>query len=200
MYLYGASGHAKVIIDILKSTGISIDGIIDDNQEIKYFMTYSVSPQYNPEVIKNEKIIVSIGNNKLRERVVKKIITDFGIAIHKSAFISEFSSINVGTVVMQNATVQSHAIIGRHVIINSAAIVDHDCVIEDFVHVSPNATLCGNVKVGEGTHIGAGAIVIPGICVGRWSIIGAGSVIIRDVPDNVVIVGNPGKILKKILC
>ena len=99
---------------------------------------------------------------------------------------------------MQNATIQSYSKIGKHVIINSAAIVDHDCIIEDFVHISPNATLSGDVRIGEGTHVGAGAVVIPGICVRRRCIIGTGSVIIKDVPDNVVIIGNPGKILRKI--
>jgi acetyltransferase EpsM len=99
---------------------------------------------------------------------------------------------------MQNAVIQSGVRIGRHVIINTCAIVEHDCTIEDFVHVSPNSTICGNVRVGEGTHVGAGTVIIPGINVGRWSIIGAGSVIIRDVPDSVMILGNPGRIIKTV--
>ena len=52
------------------------------------------------------------------------------------------------------------------------------------------------LKLGEGTHIGAGATIIPGITIGRWVTVGAGAVIIKDVPDNVTIVGNPGKIVK----
>ena len=52
MYLYGASGHGKVIIDILKSNGISIDGIIDDNLEINQLLTYSVSGKYDPDIMK----------------------------------------------------------------------------------------------------------------------------------------------------
>lgn len=196
MYLYGASGHAKVIIDILKSNGLSISGIFDDNLQIKQLLEYSVLGKYDPELVKKENIIVSIGNNKLRCNVVEHIISEFGIAIHKTACISEYSSLNIGTVVMQNAVIQASVVIGKHAIINTSAIVEHDCIIEDFVHISPNATVCGNVKVGEGTHVGAGAVIIPGINVGRWSIIGAGSVITRDVPDSVVILGNPGRIIK----
>jgi acetyltransferase EpsM len=66
----------------------------------------------------------------------------------------------------------------------------------NYVHVSPNATLCGDVNIGEGAHIGTGAIVIPGIKIGEWVTIGAGAVIIKDVPDKVTVVGNPGRILE----
>ena len=81
-------------------------------------------------------------------------------------------------------------------IINTKASIDHDCIIEDFVHISPGAILCGNVQVGELSWIGAGSVIIQGIKIGKNVIIGAGTVVIHDVPDNVTIVGNPGKIIK----
>jgi acetyltransferase EpsM len=87
-------------------------------------------------------------------------------------------------------------IICKHVIINTAASVDHDCKIADLVHISPNSTLCGNVKVGFGSHIGAGSVINPNITIGKWCIIGSGAVIIRDIPDYAIVVGNPGKIIK----
>ncbi len=49
--------------------------------------------------------------------------------------------------------------------------------------------------MGEGTHIGIGACVLPNINIGKWSIIGAGAVVIEDVPDNVIVVGNPAKVI-----
>ena len=97
---------------------------------------------------------------------------------------------------MQGAIIQSYACIGKHCIINTGASVDHDCVIEDYVHVSPHCTLCGNVSIGEGTWIGAGSVIIPGVKVGKWSVIGAGSVVIKDIPDNVVAVGYRCRIIK----
>ncbi len=90
------------------------------------------------------------------------------------------------------------AVLVNYVIINTGASVDHDNIIGDYCHISPQATLCGNVSVGEGTHIGAGAVVIPGIKIGKWAVIGAGSVIVRDVPDYAVVMGNPGKIKRYI--
>ena len=84
---------------------------------------------------------------------------------------------------MQGTVVQSGATVGKHCILNTGASVDHECCIEDFVHISPQATLCGNVHIGEGAWIGASAVVIPGVKIGKWSIIGAGSVVVEDVPD-----------------
>ena len=99
---------------------------------------------------------------------------------------------------MPGVTINSSTIIGAHCIINTNSSVDHDCVLEHYVHISPNATLCGSVFVGEGTHIGAGSVLIPGVKIGKWCTIGAGSVIIKDVPDYSTVVGNPGKIIKQL--
>lgn len=186
MYLYGASGHAKVIMDILQATGEPVDGLIDDNP--------SLSSLLGIPVLHGETglspVIVSIGDNATRERVVGKLTGKFGKAIHPTAIISPTAEIGEGTVVMQGAIIQSNARVGKHCIVNTGASIDHECLLEDFVHVSPHATLCGNVQVGEGSWIGAGATVIPGVEIGRWSVVGAGSVVTRDVPDNVVAVGN----------
>lgn len=195
MYLYGASGHAKVIIDILKSQNRVIEGLVDDNETINDLLGYPVNQHkgdFNP-------VIISIGDNKIRKKVNEKLIgKNFGTAIHSSAVISEYSSVDEGSVVMQGAIIQSSCKIGKHVIINSGASVDHDCIVEDFAHISPHATLCGHVSVGEGTWIGAGSTVIPGVKIGKWCVIGAGSVVTKDIPDNTLAVGNRCKIIKRI--
>lgn len=193
MYLYGASGHAKVIVDILQSNGKKITGMIDDNPAINELVGY---PVYH--VLENPTpLIVSIGDNRIRRKVVEKLQdAEFETAVHTSAIVSPKSEIGEGTVVMQGAIIQSSVVVEKHCIINTGASIDHDCKIGDFVHISPHATLCGNVTVGEGTWIGAGAVVIPGIRIGKWAIVGAGSVVIKDIPDNVVVVGNPARILR----
>ena len=193
MYLYGASGHAKVIVDILQSNGKKITGMIDDNPAINELVGY---PVYH-ELENPSPVIVSIGDNRIRRKVVEKLQdVEFETAVHTSAIVSPKSEIGEGTVVMQGAIIQSSVVIEKHCIINTGASIDHDCKIADFVHISPHATLCGNVTVGEGTWIGAGAVVIPGIRIGKWAKVGAGSVVIKDIPDNVVVVGNPARILR----
>ena len=193
MFLYGASGHAKVILDILEDQGIPVDGLFDDNPTIHELNGIEVFS--NNAASLKAPLIISIGDNELRAKIAGQLNLEFGQAIHPSAIISKSATIGNGTVIMQGCILQADAVIGNHVIINTGASVDHECVIGNFVHVSPQVTLCGNVKVGEGTHIGASAVVIPNLTIGKWCIIGAGAVIIRNVPDFSVMVGNPGKII-----
>jgi len=199
MYLFGASGHAKVIIDSLTATGIAVQGLFDDNPDIRFLLKYPVFGPFDKDILGDDSLIISVGFNNIRKKIVDRLPANimYGRAIHPSAIISEYASVGEGSVVMQGAIIQSCTTVGKHCIVNTAASVDHDCVIEDFVHISPHATLCGGVSVGEGSQVGAGAVVIPGIRIGRWSLVAAGAVVLRDVPDNVIVMGNPVKIPDK---
>lgn len=193
IYLYGAGGHAKVIIDILKSIGVSVKGIYDDNPGLKEVCTIPVIHTNSYQ----SPLIISIGNNNIRKKIVEKLQhVEYIKAVDSRTIISKSVEIEEGTVVMQGVIIQSCTIIGRHAIINTGAKIDHDCIIEDFVHIAPGSILCGNVSIGEGSFVGAGTTIIPGIKVGKWSIIGAGSTVIEDIPDNVVAVGSPCRIIK----
>ena len=190
MVLYGASGHAKVIIDILEANGETIDFIIDDNHELTDLMGYEVRRNTG----KYDEMIISIGSCMMRERVAESIeVRKFLTAVHPSAVISPRAKLGGGTVVMQGAVIQSCTRIGEHCIVNTGASVDHDCVIGDFVHIAPHATVLGGVKVGRGTWIGAGSVVRQNVTIGENCMIGAGAVVIRDVPDGATVVGVPGK-------
>lgn len=194
MILYGASGHAKVIIDVLSSNGITPEFIVDDNINIVSLLGIEVRRDSG----KYDSAIISIGKNEVRKLICEKIkVEKYITSVHSSAIVSKHSEIGEGTVVMQGAIIQSCVNIGRHCIINTGATIDHDCQIEDFVHISPNATLCGDVKVGQGSWVGAGAVIKQGVTIGRWSIIGAGSVVIDNISDGVIAVGNKCRTIKQ---
>ena len=193
MNLYGASGHAKVVIDILKRSNKSIGLIFDDNQSIKNILDIKViNTDFDKE---DEEFIITVGNNKTRKQIAERINKHYGKAIHPNAIIDPTVKIDGGTVIMAGSVINSSTKIGKHCIINTSSSIDHDCNLEDFIHISPNATICGGITIGEGSHIGAGAIVIPNIKIGKWCAIGAGAVIIKDVPDGVTVVGNPGRVV-----
>lgn len=196
MILFGASGHAKVIIDILKCQNKNVDFIFDDHP--LYDEIYEIPIKSADQCAENVEAIISIGNNKFRKEVAERFSLIYQVAIHPSAVISSFSEILEGTVVMANAVVNPDAKIGKHCIINTSAIIEHDCVLEDFVHISPNASLAGNVFVGEGSQVGIGACVKQGVKIGKWCTVGAGAAIINDVPDYSVVVGVPGRIIKSV--
>jgi len=193
--LFGASGHGKVITEILEETGAKIHSFFDQDLSKKELLSYVINHSLEQIEQNNFHWLISVGNNLTRRKIVEQYAFDYGTAIHPGTHLSKRIKIGEGTVIMAGVCINSDTVVGRHVIINTSASVDHDCVLEDYVHVSPGATLTGNVYVGEGTHIGAGATIIPGIRIGKWCTIGAGAVIIRDVPDGAKVVGVPGKII-----
>jgi len=198
MNIYGASGHGKVIIDIIKSVNGNITSVYDDNENISEVYGYSVLHDLK-DVMLQRGTILAIGDNEIRRKVANSFKGKFNEAIiHSSAVVSDSTRLDLGTVIMANSSINADVNIGRHCIINTGAVVEHDCKLADYVHISPNSALAGNVEVGEGTHIGIGAVVIPGVKIGAWVKIGAGTVIINDIPDFAVVVGNPGKIIKHI--
>lgn len=194
MYLYGASGHGKVIMDIVNALGMTVDAVYDDDIKKEQIMGVEVRHAYDG----GTPLIISIGNNSIRKKIAEELDTTFATAIHPTAIVSPSVVIGEGSVVMQGSIIQVESHIGRHCIINTGASIDHECRIDDFVHISPHATICGNVKIGEGTWIGAGATIIQGVTIGRWAMIGAGAVVTRDIPDGVLTVGCPARIVKQI--
>jgi sugar O-acyltransferase (sialic acid O-acetyltransferase NeuD family) len=193
MLIYGASGHAKVILDCILSRGGDIIGVFDDDIEKKNLLGIKVVGSYDEKYFPDEEIVVGIGDNKIRKIVSERIQHRLGKVFHSSSIISSFSSIGEGTVVFHGAVIQSSSKVGISCIINTNASVDHDCVIGNFVHIAPNVTICGGVNVGSGTLIGAGSIIIPNINIGTDVIIGAGSVVVKHVPNGLRIFGNPAK-------
>jgi len=206
LLIYGASGHGKVIIDIVeKESRHEIVGFIDDDFTLQGqdFCGYSILGGFdllNKALYHDCKLILAIGDNRVRKNLCKKL-KDLGYelarAIHPSSQIARDVSIGSGTVIMANAVVNSGTKIGGNVIINTGATIDHDCIIGDYVHISPGGHLAGNVKVGELSHIGIGASVIQEVSIGKNSIIGAGAAVIHDIPNNVIAAGVPAEIIKQ---
>ncbi|MBC8111887.1 MAG: NeuD/PglB/VioB family sugar acetyltransferase, partial [Verrucomicrobia bacterium] len=188
MLLYGNGGHAKVITDCLKSVGIAVSGIFDDKLDLSE--NHLASGQYNETKQADQQLVISIGSNQTRKKISQQIKHTFGKAVHVSATISQTATINEGTVIFHQVIVQAGATIGKHVILNTRSIIEHDCQVADFVHIAPNVTVCGGVKIGEGTLIGASATILPNLSIGKWVLIGAGMTITKDVPDFAVIKSN----------
>ena len=194
--LISGGGHTRVISSIVEAQkAATVVGLFDSNPEVKSLDGIENFHKYNPDQFPNALAIVAIGDNKIRKQLAQTIQHVFGKLFHPSASIDRLSLVGEGSVVLHHAVIQRGTRIGKHGIINTASSVDHDCVLGDFVHIAPNATLCGGVQIGDETFIGAGVVVLPQIKIGKRVIVGAGTVVTKNIPDGVTVVGNPGKII-----
>lgn len=196
----GAGGHAKVISDIVIKSQDELLGFLDDNLEKgkKVISNYEVIGKTEDCLqLKNQdeniEFIIAIGNNKVRKEISDKYKLNYYTAIHPSVQIGLDVTIEKGAQILANACINSSAKIGKHCIINTGAIIEHDNIIEDYVHISPNAALGGTVKIGENTHVGIGAVVKNNIGICSNCIIGAGAVVVKNIEDEGTYVGVPAK-------
>lgn len=201
--IIGAGGHAKVIADIIDKSKDIVVGFLDDNKtkgdiiikEKQYKVIGRIDDCKKIQLEYPEmEFIIAIGNNKVRKQIAERYKDlKFYTAIHPSSQIALDVKIDEGTVVMANTSINTSAKIKKHCIINTGAVVEHDNIIEDYVHVSPNATLCGTVQIGELTHIGAGTTIKNNISICHACIIGAGSVVIKNINEPSTYIGIPAR-------
>lgn len=203
--IYGASGHAKVVVDIVElQEKYAIAGLLDDRRELwgQRVMGYPVLGGFDvlsQEQWKHCKLIIAVGDNAARKLLAEKAAAigyQFATAVHPRAYIAPNAVVGPGTAILVNAVVNTGAKVGAHVIINTAATVDHDNVVEDFAHLSAGVHMGGGASVGSGALLGLGVSTVPDVRIGKWSIVGIGAAVIRDIPDFVTAVGVPAKPVK----
>ena len=186
--IIGASGHGKVVADIVRASGDKVIGFLDDDPKAN-----RIGAVYEYDKFSDAEFIIAIGNAEIREKIARKIKVKWYTAIHPSAVISPNAKIEEGTVVMANTVINADAKVGKHCIINSTAVVEHEDQMEDFVHVSVGAKLGGAVKVGKSTWIGMGAIVINNVSICGGCMIGAGAVVVDNIDMPGTYIGVPAK-------
>lgn len=204
LYLIGAGGHGKVVLDALLMNGISIESLCvrDSNPAIQPvdFLGVVVNVPAVVTEIRNHYFHVSIGNCRTRMRLYHEILAVGGVphsVMHPRSCVARSASIGAGSFVAAMGIVGPSARVGPGCIVNHGAVVDHDCVVGDFCHIAPNATLGGGVQIGDGVLIGSGANLLPGIRIGENAVIGAGAVVTRDVRAGDVCVGTPARKIKE---
>ncbi len=202
--IIGYSGHAYSVCDALISNACSIHGYFDIEEKNKnpYNLKY-LGKEYDKEsleILNNSNWFVAIGNNQLREKITNRLL-DLGVKQpivlkHSSSILSGKIEIGFGVLFSAGCIVNPMAKIMHGAICNTGSIVEHECTIGEYSHIAPGAVLAGNVKIGSRSFIGANAVIKEGVTIGHDVKVGAGSVIIRDIPNNKIVVGNPGRTIK----
>jgi len=202
--VYGAGGHGKVVLDILLESGVDVLGFLDDDQERVGQIVNGHKILGDFAYLDNDRsvsVALGIGNNEIRRNIYEKLSqsnVNVTTAIHPKATLSKEITIGRGVVIMAGAIINPSVVIEDGVVVNTGASVDHDCHLEKFVQVWPGAHIAGTVRIGECSYIGMGANVIQNINIGKNVVVGAGAAVVDHIPDDVLAVGVPAKILRKV--
>ncbi len=195
----GGGGHARSVIDVARSLGIDITGIVDPDVSLTYGSIPVVGQDDDLPMLLGtiaEAALLGVGylggGGGPRPRLFNDL-SAFGYElpaiIDASAAIAQDATIGEATFVGKHAVVNAASSIGNATIINTHAVVEHDCIVDSFAHISVGAILCGGVSVGRGAFVGAGATVIQRVSIGENAIVGAGSVVLSDVPAGAKVMG-----------
>lgn len=198
LIIIGASGHGKVVADAAEKTGKYHQILFLDDAELKECAGYPVAGSVSDARLyyNDSEFIVAIGNPCIREKIQERLLADeahLATIIHPSVIIGKGVVIGSGTVLLAGSIVNADSKIGNGCILNTAASIDHDCVVEDYAHVSVGAHLAGTVKIGKRTWVGIGASVSNNLEICDDCMIGAGAVVVRTIMKKGTYVGIPAR-------
>jgi sugar O-acyltransferase (sialic acid O-acetyltransferase NeuD family) len=150
-------------------------------------------------LVKTHQFICGLGTTH-RSRFVGQVEAlggEFVTLVHPTARVPASSSLGPGTILNAGVIIASHTQLGAHVSVNRGTTIGHHTHIGDFVTIGPGVNLAGSCHIGAAAYLGIGATIIDHITIGPHSVVGAGAVVTEDVPERVLVVGVPAKIVKR---
>ena len=168
--LIGGGGHCKSVIDVIEQESkFRIIGIVDKlkclGSSLLGYPYIGTDNDLNKLAKKYKYALITVGQIKSASVRIKlfELAVRSGFLlptiISPTSYISKYSSIGNGVVVMHHAIVNAGASIGDNCIINSKALIEHDCKIFSHCHISTNATINGGVTLEKGCFIGSNATI-----------------------------------------
>ncbi|MGJ8551133.1 NeuD/PglB/VioB family sugar acetyltransferase [Winogradskyella wichelsiae] len=212
MIIVGAKGFAKEVLQI-----VSVDmGLLDKNivffdnvskdLPLKIYDRFTILRSF--EAVKrylsnseDKSFVLGLGQPKLRQNLYQEflLLGAEPISLYsKNSEIGDFDvKIGKATSILSGVKISNSVELGKGCLVYYNSIITHDCIIGDFVELSPNATILGRCCIGDYTILGASSVILPDVTIGKNVIVGAGTIVLKDIPDNCTVVGVPGKIISK---
>ena len=197
-YIFGGGGHARVIASFLDVSPVFVVRKLDSDVRLPgsvmldedYFLNLPPGDAY-----------VGIGDNAARQSCASRLRAA-GVSMPPctapTAFIARDAEIESGAVIGAGAVIGSRARIGQDTIVNTLSSVDHDCVLGALSQVTAGVTFGGGVKAGANCFFGIKSAVIPNVTIGDNVQVMAGSLITASVDSNVLMGGNPARLVRRI--
>jgi len=203
--IIGAGGFGKEVLStILECNKIKeqfdILGFVDDDQSLKDSSVNNFPVLGNLNWFLKSDLFplacyVAIGDPKIRKEIILKLKShdiNFPKIIHPTVSISEHSFIDDGTIIQRGSILSTNIKIGKFANFNST--IGHDCILDDFVTISPGCNVSGENFLEEGVFFGSGVVTSDKLKIGKWSHIGAGSIITKNIPKNSLHFAASGKL------
>ena len=208
LYIYCAGGFGKEIMDVARRK----NKIAQQWTAIKYIDdVFTDKFKYGSEVLSFNDLITAVdlneaefiianGEPNIRKKIRDKLIINkykLGKLVDLSTMVADTANIADGVIVTPMCSISSDAKLSNNSCINTMSIIGHDVIIGENSVISSMVNMGGACTVGENSYIGMGALVKEGVKIGANSIVGMGSVVYNDVPDDVIALGNPARVVRK---
>jgi sugar O-acyltransferase (sialic acid O-acetyltransferase NeuD family) len=188
LILVGGGGHCKSCIDVIETENrFEISGIVDIKEKVgQKILNYeiiatdddliSLSKNYNHFLVTAGQINSPILRIKLYNLLFNLNVI-IPTVISPLAYVSRYSTIGKGSIIMHHAIINAGAKIGYNTIINTKALIEHDAVIGNHCHISTGAIINGGTEVGDNIFFGSGAVSKQYIVIPENSFIKANSIV-----------------------
>ena len=186
--LIGGGGHCKSVIDVIEQQAqFEIVGIVDKPELLgsKILGYQVIGNDFDLESLakKYQYALITVGHIKsplLRIKLFDLANTVGFILpsiVSPNAYVSKYSKIGNGTIIMHHAIVNANTSISDNCIVNTKALIEHDCLISSHCHISTNAIINGGVKIGPKCFIGSNVTTKDNITIKEKSFIKAGALV-----------------------
>jgi len=183
--------------------GVAVVGFVESLDRARCAVPLDGKPVYWVDdlgaLASTHRVVCGLGTTH-RRRFVEQAAAqscEFVTLVHPSARVPASDTLGPGTVIHAGAVLAAHTHLGAHVLVNRAANLGHHTRVGDFVTIGPGVNLAGSCTLGPAVYVGIGATIVDHVTIGAQAVVGAGAVVTQDVPERVLVVGVPARIVKR---
>lgn len=204
LVIIGSGGHACCMLEVAHLAGFDVAGFIDrTNLKAEFVKGLPIiggdDLLLEKSFIDDHLFAVGIGDPVARNRYGKLLLQQHAecpAIVNPSSYISADAKIGAGVLLMGMNAVNHGALLDDFVALDWQVTVGHGAQLGSSIFAGPGSRVAGDVVCGDETYLGIGCQIIECVSVGKNSIIGAGATVTRNIPDNVVAVGSPAKVIR----